>query len=263
VTHAGGQLVQTASGNVQTVLSLSLSSLGPLASLVTGMTLTVDGTLDGKPFNRMPTNCSPGHSQVTVVYSQKSETTPASPDFSPTGCSTLPYAPRVSGTVHRAASGAGTVVTNVTQTAAQAASAKTALVLPTSAVMPNNASITLQNTATPVGSVVSASPLLPAPLRGKIYLEGTFQKPYLLFKFPPPAALTLTGQVNLATNAVTIPIVPDVPLTRLTVTFPGGPKGLLVVSCPSGPAKLSGQFTSQSGQTVSATHRLTVTGCPS
>jgi hypothetical protein len=263
VTHAGGRLVQTPAGNVQTVLQLNLSGLGPLASLVTGMSLTVNGTLDGKPFNRMPTNCSPGQSQLTVVYSQGTETVPAAPDFAPTGCAALPYAPRVSGTVHRARSGAGTVVTNVTQTAAEAASAKTVLTLPTSAVIPNNASITLQNTSTPVGSVVSASPLLPVPLSGKIYLKGTFQKPYLLFKFPPPAALTLTGRVNLTTNAVTIPVVPDVPLTRLTVTFPGGPKGLLVVSCPRRPAKLSGRFTSQSGKTVRATRRLTVTGCKS
>lgn len=261
VTHAGAQLVQNAAGNVQTVLNLSLSSLGPLAGQVTGMTLTINGTLDGKPFNRMPTNCSPGHSQVTVVYSRRTETTTASPDFQPTGCSSLPYAPKVTGTVHRTRSGAGTVVTNETQAVGEAASAKTILTLPTTAVMPNNAAITLQNTSTPVGSVVSASPLLPAPLMGKIYLRGTFQRPYLLFKFPPPAALTLTGKVNLITNAVTIPVVPDVPLTRLTVTFPGGPKGLLVVSCPSRPAKLSGQFTSQSGRTVSATHRLTVTGC--
>ena len=54
---------------------------------------------------------------------------------------------------------------------------------------------------------------------------------------------------------------PDVPLTKLQVTFLGGKDGLLVVGCPTNPANLSGQFTSQSGKTVSATHRLTITGC--
>jgi hypothetical protein len=259
VTHAGGKLVQTSSGNVQVVLSLSLPKA--LAPMVTGMSLTIDGTLGGKPFNRMPTNCSPGHSQLTVVYSKKTETTTASPDFKPTGCSSLPYAPKVSGTAQSVSTGAGTVVTSVTQAVGQAASAKTILTLPTSNVAPNDASITLQNTSTPVGSVVSASPLLPAPLKGKIYLKGSFQKPYLLFKFPPPAALTLTGQVNLVTNAVTIPVVPDVPLTQLKVTFPGGPKGLLNISCSKHPGNLKGTFTSQSGKTVSAAAPLTVTGC--
>jgi hypothetical protein len=261
VTHGAGKLVQTASGNVQTVLNLSLSSLGPLANLVTGMTLTVDGTLGGKPFNRMPTNCSPGQTQLTVAYAKKTETVTASPDFKPTGCSQLPYAPKVSGTAHAGSSVAGTVVTNVTQAVGEAATATTALTLPSANLSPNPAVIRLQNTSTPVGSVVSGSPLLPAPLKGKIYLRGTFTKPYLLFKFPPPAALTLTGQVNLTTNTVTIPTVPDVPLTSLKVTFPGGPKGLLFVSCPTHPVKMSGKFTAQSGKSATASAPLTVTGC--
>jgi hypothetical protein len=262
VTHAGAQLVQTPTGNVQTVLRLSLSGLGPLAGAVTGMSLTVNGTLDGKPFNRMPTNCSPGHSQLTVAYGQRTETVTAAPDFTPTGCASLPYAPRIAGTAAANRTQAGQVVTTVTQAAGEAASRRTALTLPAGIVSPNVASITLQNKPTPVGSVVSTSPLLPVPLRGKIFLRGTFSKPYLLFKFPPPAALTLTGQVNLNTNTVTIPVVPDVPLTRLQVTFPGGPDGLLYATCPRRPAIMSGRFTAQSGATASAAHRFTVTGCP-
>ena len=70
-THGAAQLVQTKSGNLQTVLSLSLSGLGPLASMVSGMSLTINGTLGGKPFNRMPTNCSPGSSTLTVVYTEQ------------------------------------------------------------------------------------------------------------------------------------------------------------------------------------------------
>jgi hypothetical protein len=261
VTHAGAKLAQNAAGNVQTVLNLSLSGLGPLASMVTGMSLTINGTLDGKPFNRMPTNCSPGHSQLTIAYSSKTETVAASPDFAPTGCAGLPYAPKISGTAHHTKSGAGTVATTVTQAANEAASAKTSLTLPTGAVLPNINSIQLLNKPTPLGTVVSASPLLPIPLKGKIYLVGTLQKPFLLFKFPPPAVLRLTGQVNLTTNTVTIPVVPDVPLTQLKVTFPGGPNGLLQVACPSKPVTMSGKFTAQTGKTAAAKHRLTVTGC--
>jgi hypothetical protein len=261
VTHGAGKLVQTPAGDVQTVLSLSLKSLGPLAMGLSAMTLTVDGKLDGKPFNRMPTNCSPGKTQLTVAYSKKTETVNASPDFKPTGCSSLPYSPQVSGTAQASTTGAGTVVTSVTQPLGQAASAKTTLTLPTSSVSPNVSSIKLQNKPTPVGTAVTVSPLLPAPLRGKIYLKGSLAKPFLLFKFPPPAALTLTGQVNLDTNAVTIQVVPDVPLTRLTVTFPGGPDGLLLISCNKHPGNLVGKFTAQSGKTATASHPLTVTGC--
>ena len=264
VTHAGAQLVQNASGNVQTVLSLSLSGLGPLSSMVTGMSLTVDGTLAGRPFNRMPTNCSPGSSQLTVVYSTRSETVSASPDFTPTGCSSLPYAPRISGSAHAVLhGGAGRVVTTITQAAGQAASRKTTLVLPKTALLSSPGALGFQNTSTPVASVVSVTPLLPTPLTGRIFLKGTLAKPFLVFKFPPPAALTLTGAVNLAADSMTIPVIPDVPLTKLQVTFPGGSDGLLIVGCPSRPAKLSGTFTAQSGQTVRASRALMITGCPS
>jgi hypothetical protein len=262
VTHAGARLVQNSSGNVQTVLNLSLSGLNALAGLVTGMNLTIDGTLGGKAFNRMPTNCSPGQSQVTVVYTNKTETVAASPDFRPTGCSSLPYAPKLSGTAHAVShGGAGKVVTTITQAAGQAASSKTTLVLPNNALLPSPGALGFQNTSTPVASVVARTPLLPTPLKGKIFLKGTLAKPSLVFKFPPPAALTLTGAVNLAADSMTIPVIPDVPLTKLQVTFPGGRDGMLIVGCPTKPAKLVGTFTSQSGRTVKVKHALTVTGC--
>jgi hypothetical protein len=60
---------------------------------------------------------------------------------------------------------------------------------------------------------------------------------------------------------MTIPVIPDVPLTKLQVTFPGGPNGLLIVGCPTKPAKLVGTFTAQSGKTVTSSRSLTVTGC--
>src|SRR5205807_2140790 len=117
----------------------------------------------------------------------------------------------------------------------------TMLTLPSPTVEPNPGVIVLQNSETPVGTAVADTPLLPSPLRGRIFLTGTFTKPQLTFKFPPPAALTLTGQVNLGSGSVTIPAVPDVPLTRLRVSFPGGAKGLLFVSCLGRPATLKGR----------------------
>src|SRR5581483_5042974 len=131
VTHAGAQLTQTASGAVSAVVHLDLSSLGALASLLTKMTLTVNGTLNGKPFNRMPTKCAPGSSELTVAYASKSETTAASPDFAPTGCTALPYHPTLTGTAVKDAHDDGVAVTTtVNQGADEAASASTMLLLP-------------------------------------------------------------------------------------------------------------------------------------
>ena len=263
VTHAGAQLVQTPGGNVQTVLSLDLSSLGPEAGVLSQMSLTIDGTLGGKPFTRMPTNCHAGSSSVTIVYAKGTETTAASPDFAPTGCGTLPFAPKLSGFAVVDAHDSGVAVTTtVTQAADEAASASTQLALPWPTLAPNFSALSLQNTSTPVGGASTATTLLPTPLQGKAYLTGSPAAPTLTLRFPPPAVLTLVGSINLARHTVTFPTIPDVPVTRLAVTLSGGPKALLGASCaqPTGP--LGGAFTGQNGVRATASQRLTLTGCP-
>ena len=172
-THIGGQLVQTSSGNVQVVLGLDLSSLGSTASLLTTMSLTINGTLNGKPFTRMPTNCSPGSSTITIAYKNKTETSTASPDFKPTGCSSLPFAPTVTGSAVEDPNDEGVAVsTTVTQAPNEAASASTGLVLPSPTLTPNFKAVPLQNSATPVGSATVNTPLLATPLVGQAYLTG-------------------------------------------------------------------------------------------
>jgi hypothetical protein len=261
--HGGAKLMQTKTGNIQTVLSVPLTGLGGLASLISGMSLTVNGTLNGKPFNRMPTNCSPAQSTLTVVYANRTETSPASPDFKPTGCSALPFAPKLAAAARESAHESGTAVsTTVTQAEDEAATAAMTLTLPSQTLSANIQAVKLQNTTTPVGFAVASSPLLPAPLKGKIYLVGTALKSKLKIRFPPPAALTLTGVVSLANDSVTIPAVPDVPLTNLFVKFPGGPQSLLFGNClaPKGPVKAA--FTGQNGKTVTRHQSLTLAGCP-
>ena len=155
-------------GNVASVLKLDLSSLGPLGSVLTKMSLTVNGTLGGKPFTRMPTNCNvTTHSSLTVQYANGTETSQASPDFAPTGCSSLPFTPQVSGTAVKDAHDDGVAITTTqTQPLGQAAGLTTVLQLPWPAVGTNTSAVSLQNTPTAVGTAVATSPLQPAPLRG-------------------------------------------------------------------------------------------------
>jgi hypothetical protein len=263
VTHAGAQLVQTATGNVSTVLHLDLSSLGAVAGVLTGMSLTIDGTLNGKPFTRMPTNCSPGPSTLTIVYKNKSETSTASPDFAPTGCAALPYHPTVTGSAVQDAHDKGAVVsTTVTQGADEAASASTKLLLPWPTLAPNLASLSIENLGVPVGTATTVTPLLPNPLRGQAFFTGTLLAPTLTLKFPPPAALTLTGAVSLSQHSVTFATIPDVPVTNLTVTLSGGPDSLLSGSCAHLAGTLGGDFRGQNGQTSTASQALTLANCP-
>jgi hypothetical protein len=262
VTHVGAQLSQTASGAVATVLHLDLSTLGALASLLTKMTLTVNGTLNGKPFNRMPTNCSPGSSTLTITYASKTETSTASPDFTPTGCSALPFHPTLSGTAIKDAKDDGTAVsTTVTQGADEAASASTTLLLPWPTLAANFSSLGLQNSGTPVGTAKTDTPLLPTPLTGNVYFTGIPTAPTLTLKFPPPAVLTLVGNVDLKNSSVNFPSIPDVPVTSLTVTLFGGPKALLNALCSKPSGTLGGSFTGQNGATAKASFPITISGC--
>ncbi|MGZ6617550.1 MAG: hypothetical protein ACXVFQ_24385 [Solirubrobacteraceae bacterium] len=261
-THIGGQLVQTASGNVQVVLGLDLSSLGSTASLLTKMSLTINGTLNGKPFTRMPTNCSPGSSTITIAYANKTETSTASPDFKPTGCASLPFAPTVTGSAVEDLNDQGVAVsTTVTQAPNEAASASTGLVLPSPTLTPNFNSVPLQNSATPVGNATVNTPLLATPLQGQAYLTGELTAPTLTLRFPPPAALTLTGTISLAQHTVTFLKIPDVPVTKLTVSLVGGPKSLLNGACTTPTGQLAGAFIGQNGKRATAQKTLTISGC--
>jgi hypothetical protein len=264
-SHAEVQLKQNASGAISTVLDVDLASVGAVGSLISGTSLTVNGTLGGKPFVRMPSNCSPGPSSLTVTYANgKPETSGASPDFTITGCSSLPYAPRVSAVLVKDPHDSGTeVTTTVTQNADEASTAAQTLALPFPTLGVNLKAAPLQNTSVAVGSAVADSPLLPEPLTGKVYLTGSSPfAPSLTIRFPPPNAITLTGAVDLDKSTVTFSGIPDVPQTKLVVTLFGGAKALEATTCnpPDGP--FLGSFTGQNGKVVTDRLHVVVAGCP-
>jgi hypothetical protein len=263
-THVAVDLVQTLTGNVASVLKLDLSGLGPLGSVLTKMSLTVNGTLGGKPFTRMPSNCNVStHSSLTVQYANGTETSQASPDFAPSGCAALPFTPQVSATAVKDAHDDGVEVTTTqTQPLGQAAGLTTTLQLPWPTVGTNTSAVALQNKPIAVGTAVATSPLQPAPLEGKAYLTGSGPfTPSLTLRFPAPA-LTLVGAVNLNTHTVTFSNLPDVPQTSLVVTLYGGPQALELATCrpPSGILRASN--TGQNGTIANATFPLHVSGCP-
>src|SRR5262249_38661311 len=155
---------------------------------VSSMKVTVNGTLNRKPFTRMPTNCSPAPTTLTVVYAKKTETTKASPDFHPTGCSSLPYHPSITGSIVKDAHDSGAAAkTVVTQPTAEGATKVTRLPLPFPTTAPNFSALQLMNKNVPVGAATTASPLLSRPLQGKVFLTGTPTALNLTIRFPPPA----------------------------------------------------------------------------
>lgn len=264
-THVEVNLQQTSTGNVQSVLKLDLSSLGAVGQSLKTMSLTVNSTLGGKPFTRMPSNCSPGHSSLTITYSDGTkETTQASPDFTPTGCSSLPFNPALSASAVKDPNDSGVkVVTTQTQALGEAAGLSTALALPWPALSANTNSLSIQNTSTPVGTAVASSPLQPTPLAGMAYLTGGAFTPTLTLRFPPPVQLTLVGTVDLNSHIVTFSNLPDVPQTSLVVTLFGGAQAAEATTCAPPGGTVHASFTGQNGKAVTVTQPLTISGCPS
>jgi len=264
-THAEIQLAQNSSGNVSAVLNVDFAGAGAASNFVTGSTLTVNKTMNGKPFTRMPSNCNPGPSSLVVTYADgTSKSTNASPDFNITGCSSLPYAPKFAAVITKDAGDDGVkIVTTITQGPEEAATAANGLTLPWPAVAPNfNGSLVNQNTTTAVGTVTATSPLTPAPLTGNAYLTGTPLQPTLTLQFPAPNALKLVGTVSLPTHTVTFNGVPDVPQTSLVVTLFGGPHALENTNCTPPGGTAVGSFTGQNGAVVKVSQQVTVIGCP-
>jgi hypothetical protein len=146
-----------------------------------------------------------------------------------------------------------------------------ALTLPGAVLSPNalavlNGGILCANpssgTCKAIGTASSNSPLYPTSLAGKDYLTGSLAAPAIAIVFPSPFALTLSGQVDLATNTTTFNNVPDIPLTDLKVTLAGGPNAVFLATCnpPSGTA--TSTLTSQNGdRTTVVSSRFTVSRC--
>ena len=266
VTHVCVTLQQTASGNVQSVLNFDLSGLGTVGSTLTQLSLTVSGTLNNKPFTRMPTNCSvTDHSTLKITYIDgTTETSTASPDFTPTGCDQLPFNPSLSASAVKDPHDPGVmVVTTQTQALGEAAGESTTLQLPWPALTANTNSLSIQNTNTAVGTAVATSPLQPTPLTGNAYLTGAGPfTPTLTLKFPA-LGLTLVGTVDLNAHTVTFSNLPDVPQTSLVVTLFGGTNAAESTTCAPPGGIAHGTFTGQNGKAVSVSTPLTISGCPS
>ncbi|MGZ4195336.1 MAG: hypothetical protein ACXVSJ_02760 [Solirubrobacteraceae bacterium] len=269
LAHAEVSVAQLTSGGVVADLTIDLSSLGLLTRTITGLTVNINATVNGHPFTRMPSTGQPAAPSVlSVVYGSgpkaMTETTSASPDITPSGASTLRYAPKVHGTVTRDSGDAGVSLTaTVMQAADEAASSSAALTIGSGVVSPNlAAAVALLNSGSAVGAASVVSPLIPGALHGRAFLTGSIAAPALTIRFPPPFPLTLVGMINVFNNSFTFSGLPDVPLTKLTVTLNGGSTALLQANCATVNGTLTGGFIGQNGKRAHSQQMLSVIGCP-
>jgi hypothetical protein len=220
---------------------------------------------------RFPDTCPSTPANVIVTadsYSVATPTTGSAP-LTVTGCGTEPFAPRFAVSITKDSADQGAmVVTDVTQTAAQAPARSVSLAFPTDALAPNILVASLQcatpasGTCTPVGTAAAVSPLYPSPLLANAYLTGTLTAPTLTLVFGAPFSLTLVGQVDLAHNATTFNGIPDFPLTALKVALSGGRKSVFNATCRPASGLASATLTSQNGdQTKQVTAPFTISPC--
>jgi hypothetical protein len=253
-------------------------SINGIAVTVTGIQLTLDGTVGGKPFTRNPTSCAPASTGISVSsYGAPSTPVTAQSSFTPTACASLPYAPAVSGTATVAGFDGQTALTStITQAAGEAATSQTQLTVPFG-LMPRwdvysractASDVTTCPPSATVGTATVATPLSAQPLTGRVVLvsSGGSSTPGIALVFPAPFGLVITGANSVTANGFTTTFthMPDVPMSSVSVALAGGSDSLLKdgYSLCVGKPTLSASFTAQSATTSSASGPVTVTGCP-
>ena len=247
---------------------------------------SVDLTLsDDFVFN--PTSC--GTKEATFIarswaMDPEDPSVTGTASFDTDGCENEAYAPTASLKVDTGASFTSpefpTVTTVVEQGAGEANTQDVVLTLPPGigpnapvALAPPCPSADFANgtcpASTQVGSVAAESPLLASPLSGNVFLVQGGQL--------PDVGIDLHGDLNIQLRATaalvgpqnrvqsTLSGLPDLPLSKFTLTFSGGSDGLFgalpEVCYPS--ARVEGVFDSHGGQHVTTSEKPTVTRCPS
>jgi hypothetical protein len=245
--------------------------------------LTFFGRASKGSFMRNPTSCAPattiGRVNSWNAPSQFSQRTSA---FTPTGCDTLPFEPRVSGSVGApglTSRGRYVPLTSVIQLdPEQAALKRTELTLPNSVGPPlealrracpaDQAAAGTCPASARVGTAIADSPLQSEPVRGPVYLAqrpGTL--PGLLVEVPPPVGLRLIGDTIQTAAGLTniIDGSPDLPLRSFTLQIDGGETGLLRAARDLCAAKTdtraTGVLTAHSGKQSRFTTRFATPGC--
>jgi hypothetical protein len=244
---------------------------------IDSLTLTINGkTSAGTPFTRLPTSCSPATTTISVdTYSATADGSGAD-TFTPTGCSSLSYAPTLSATVVKDPGDSGAAVTTVVSqphALTEAASEATTLSIPTSLLTPNPGLILLEcpnadpatcPATSTVGSVTAHTPLLAGALTGRIVaVQGSRGFPSLTIVLTKPIQVELPAKTSLSSNVVvtTFASLPDIPLTTLAVSLTGGRHAAFETSCKPNNGSIAGAFTGQNGAHIAAAAHVTIAGC--
>jgi hypothetical protein len=254
-------------------LSSLPNQLDGIPVVINGMHLTIAGAVNGKTFTRNPTSCSTATTTATVdSYAAPTTALTKQSSFTPTGCGTLPYSPKLSGTASQDTGDDGAAfAATITQSYSEADNTKALLTLPASLsprlslLLSACTNVNVSQCPT-IGTATVATPLLAAALTAKIVLVAhAGSVPTLAILVPAPLNLQLNATPIITGPAVQTLVIgiPDIPLSSLKLSLPGGPNSLFRagVNLCSSPQTVSGSFTSWSGASANPAAAVPVSGC--
>jgi hypothetical protein len=245
---------------------------------ILSQTITLFGTAPGtgRPFVRNPTSCpsppAPPHTTHFSAVPYSGTTATGTATFTTSGCGNLDFSPTFTALVGGANAAMKTdVTTSIDQDADEAGLVKAEVAIPPD-LNPDVA--LLGNRCSPadfaasncppnsvMGSAIATSPLLTAPLAGKVVFVETGATPDIGLDLQGQLHLLLRGTLGLD-KVVVFDGLPDIPIAHFALTFPSSP-GLLIASrnlCVPPPPLFHADFTGYNGATTSADSPATVQG---
>jgi hypothetical protein len=286
VLQSGAELRQTDFGLNSVINNIPNSTPSPLGDLPTHINsqqLTLFGIAPGtgKPFARNPTSCTPKVVEFTAVpYAGATGTGTSAPPFTPTGCGSLPFAPKFSADVTVSGDlepgSKPTVTTVITQTPAEAGLRDAKVFVPldlgadVNQILPGEICSPAQFQArtcpahTRVGSALATSPFLTSPLTGSVYVvDNPGEVAQIGLDLRGELSMLIRGQLALD-NSSTFTNLPDIPISRFALTFDGGPDGLLSATrdiCRPPAPVFQTRFVGHNGASIASSTDAVVNGC--
>jgi hypothetical protein len=282
-----GTVVNRAAINVDPTTALATITTDPLPQILEGVPVlyrTIHVDVNRPEFTLNPTSCEEKKIKATVTASNGLVAEPTTP-FQATNCARLGYSPKLSlsfkGPTKR--SGDPAVKAVLTQPAGQANTASATVILPSSEFIDqshiNNPCTRVQfneNACPPssiLGTARAITPLLDQPLEGPVYFRsngGERELPDIVADLHGQIHITLVGFIDSVQKKGTeisrvrtrFQNVPDAPVTKFSISFYGGKKGLIEnhVNLCEGKHRAKLTFTAQNGR-VSKSSPVIRTSC--
>lgn len=246
----GDEVVRSAI-HVDPVTARATAKADPLPQRIEGIPIpyrTIHVILDRPGFSLNPTGCSRRETVATLTSDEGAIASPSSP-FAAVNCADLGFKPRLSFRLRGGTRRADNPELRATLRTrpGDANISRAAVTLPRSVFLDQGhiktvcTRVQFAQDACPAGSVyghaTALTPLFDEPLSGPVYLRSSanpLPDMVAVLRGPDslPIEIELAGRIDAVKGRIrnSFDVVPDAPVTKFTLTLPGGSRGLIVNS---------------------------------